>query len=120
MANKQDKRIDQGLANTLVFTVMDDDGDVIDLAGLTGASIVWSFADAATAASPLITKTDTDITINADPTTGMFSVDLDGTDTEQTPGTYYYDAIVEIDTDVWVKGVYGVLEVAATLSVPTP
>lgn len=120
MANKQDKRIDLNRDDVLSFVALDNDGDPIDL---TECTIQWGFAASAVADEALVTFLSSDegtrITIDEDTLSGRFTVRISSEDDfgDVEPGVYYHEATVTI-SDRTMQGVYGVLEIAATLLDP--
>lgn len=82
----------QGDSHILEVTVIDVDGDAVDI---TGTDIRWQLAKNVRAADPLIAKAVGDgITIVNGPT-GRFDVAIDPEDTLVLKGGYYHEAEVD-------------------------
>lgn len=91
----QNFTIYQGDAALLLFTIVDGNGNAIDLSGVS--DIVWA-AQRDLNSSPVVRKTMTGggITFKTDGTDGKFQVSLTGTDTTALTG-FYLHAAVTID-----------------------
>jgi len=88
----QDFELFSGNHKTLHCTVLDEDGNAVDI---TGATIVWALANHENSKSRLITYTSpTNVTIVA-PLLGTFDVSIQGPATEALKsGEYYHEARV--------------------------
>ena len=75
--------MDSGDNLDIVYTITDEDGNIIDL---TGGSISWKALVSGTDTA-VITKTG----VLTDPTNGITTVSLDPADTSSLKGTYLLD-----------------------------
>lgn len=78
----------RGDTRTITATFVDSEGAAIDLTGGTVFFTVNADKEPSDDSSAVITK---DVSSFTDPTTGIQSITLSSTDTNITPGTYYYD-----------------------------
>jgi hypothetical protein len=85
-----------GDTKVLEVTVLDGDGEPVDI---TGTTIRWQLARLATDDTPLITKSVGDGIAIVDGAAGRFDVTLDPEDTAELGGSYYYEAEID-DADV--------------------
>lgn len=85
---KSDIFIIRGDTTAITFTLTGYD--------LTGSTVFFTakpaLTDDAADANAVITK---EVTSHSDPTNGITIIDLDSTDTDVTPGTYYYDVQIK-------------------------
>lgn len=83
MAGTQDVFVTQGEDVTLTYTLLDTDGDPLDLTGWTASWRVWTPGN-----ENVLTKT---VTISGTPTSGVCTVALAAADLVMAPNVYRYE-----------------------------
>lgn len=78
----------RGDSRTITATFIDSDGDPIDL---TGGEIFFTANSDSAPTSDSSAAISKDITSFDAPTTGVQAINLTASDTNVTPGTYFYD-----------------------------
>ena len=87
-----------GDTKLLEITVLDQDGDPVDL---TGATVKWQMAKKVTSDTPVLSKEIGSGVVIMNPTAGRFDISLQPADTAAIKGAYYHEAeITESGGDV--------------------
>ena len=88
-----DLELKQSEHKTVQFTITDSASAVVDVSGAT--AITFNIKKRKSDTAALIAKTATDFTVTS-ATAGVITVDLNSTDTNQTPGKYVSELTVAL------------------------